>query len=189
MGQAGLAYDLAALRAQTPKTMRERLQLRADIKRLEGIAARYTKLNQLLAADTSKKQTAGTLPCWYRDPWTGRSTYYNAYAQVNATTEYYMDNGGGGLNPYYARASATASGTVFRPYGVPSFSGTVSVYAVAKNVYTNQTVTRSSYGTSVGVGTGYVYSGPEFSHNLTATASVYGSGDCFGYISISDALQ
>lgn len=42
---------------------------------------------------------------------------------------------------------------------------------------------------SASASTGYVYSGPAFSHNLTAKAAVYGMGNCFGYVSISDTMQ
>lgn len=189
MGEAGLAYDLATLRAQTPKSLRERAQIKARIKQLEAVRARYAQLRVLEARSAVRKSANSLLPCFYRNPKTNATTWYNAFASVNATAGFYMDNGGGGPNYYYARASAFADGTVIRPYGVPVGTGTVTVYATASNVNTGQTVQRASGGISAGVSTGYVYSGPDFSHNLTASASVYGNGDCFGYLSISDALQ
>lgn len=189
LGEAGLAYDLATLRAQVPTSLRQRAQIKSRIKQLEGVRARYARLQDLQARAPSRKSATTLLPCLYHNPWNQTYTWYDAYAQVNATTEFYMDNGGGGLNYYYARASATATGTVIRSYGVPVGTGTVTVYATASNVNAGQTVQRASGGISAGVSTGYVYSGPDFSHNLTASASVYGNGDCFGYLSISDAMQ
>lgn len=189
LGEAGLAYDLAALRAQVPTSLRQRAQIKSRIKQLEGVRARYARLQDLQARAPSRKSASTLLPCLYHNPWNQTYTWYDAHAQVNATTEFYMDNGGGGLNYYYARASATATGTVFRSYGVPFASGSVSVFATARNEDTGQVVQRSTIGPSVGVSTGYVYNGPAFSHNINASASVYGNGDCFGYVSISDAMQ
>jgi hypothetical protein len=189
LGEPGLIYDLAALRAQTPKSLRERAQIKTRIKQLEGIRARFATLRERQARDLVKKSASGSFPCNYYDWRNNRTIWYSGYAQVSATTELFLDNGGGGLNWYYARASATASGTVFRPLGVPP-SLTMTAYAFAKNHYTGEAIERIAGGvTSTGVTTGYVYSGPEFSHNLTATATLSGSGHCFGYVSISDAMQ
>lgn len=189
LGETGLAYDLAALRAQTPRSSQLRAQMKTEIRKLELIRARFVKLRDLQARDLSKKAAYGSLPCYYHNPWDGTYTSYSAFADVKATTELYMDNGGGGLNYYYARASASATGNVLRAYGVPPGAGLVSVSATAKNLSTGQTVHRNGISSGIGVSTGYVYSGPAFSHNLTASASVYGGGDCFGYVAISDAMQ
>lgn len=189
IGETGLAYDLAALRAQTSRSSPLRAQMKTEIRKLEVIRARFGKLRELQARDLSKKSATGSLPCYYYNPWNGNYIYYSGFANVNATTEFFLSNGGGGLNYYYARASASAIGSVSSAYGVPYGNGFVSVSAIAKNLNTGQTVQRSTIGSGVGVSTGYVYSGPDFSHNLTASASVYGNGDCFGYVSISDALQ
>lgn len=189
MGEAGLAYDLAALRARVPESLRERAQIKSRIKRLEGVRTRYAALHTLQSRSAAKASTSSSLPCVYYNPRNGTPTYYSAFAYVNATAEYYMSNGGGGLNYYYARASATASGTVNRPGNVPYGSGVLSAYAIAWNHQTNVMVQQFGYGPSASAGTGYVYSGPAFSHDLEAAAGVEGEGDCYGYVSISDALQ
>ncbi|MFZ5636335.1 MAG: hypothetical protein ACOY82_07065 [Pseudomonadota bacterium] len=189
MGEAGLAYELAALRARVPTSLRERALIKARIKRLEGVRTRYSKLHALQARDATKASTSSSLPCQYYNPRTNTTIFYNAVAYVQATAEYYMSNGGGGLNYYYARASASASGTVVKPGNVPFASGVVSVYALARNNHNGTLVQQFNYGPSVSAGTGYVYSGPDFSHDLDATAAVEGDGDCYGFVSISDALQ
>lgn len=189
LGETGLAYDLAALRARIPESLRERAQIKSRIKRLEGVRARYATLRTLQSRSAAKASTSSSLPCVYYNPRTGTPTFYSAFAYVDATAGYYMSNGGGGLNYYYARASAGASGTVNRPYNVPYGSGVVSVYAIAWNHQTNTVAQQFGYGPSASAGSGYVYSGPEFSHNLEAAAGVEGEGDCYGYVSISDALR
>lgn len=188
IGEAGLAYDIGVQRQLLSAPGRVKTQAQALIRQMEGARARYAKLRAHQAADTStRKAAAGSFPCFYSSG--NNSIWYSGYAQVNATTEFYLDNGGGGLNYYYARASANASGFVSPPAGVPAFAS-VSASAIAKNLYTGQTIQRSRPGTySASASTGYVYSGPEFSHNLTAQAAVYGMGNCFGYVSISDAMQ
>jgi hypothetical protein len=189
IGETGLAYDLAALRAQTPRSRQERAQLKAEIRRLETARTRFSTLREHQARDLTKQSASGAFPCIHYDWWSGNSTWYSGSAQVSATTEFYKDDGGGGLNFYYARASAIATGIVFRPYNVPQ-SLTMTAYAFAKNHYTGQTVERYGAGiNSAEASTGDVYSGPEFSHHLTATARITGVGDCFGYVSISDAMQ
>lgn len=189
MGENGVAYQIAALRSRVPATFRERAMIQARIKRLERSQARYATLRAIQARATTKASTSSVLPCFYFNPRTNSTVAYNASASVTATTEYYMSNGGGGLNPYYARASASASGFVYRPYGVPFSTGTVSIYALAWNHQTNTLVQYFNQGTSVSGGTGYVYSGPNFSHDLEATAGVEGEGDCFGIVTITDTLR
>ena len=188
IGEAGLAYDISVQREQLASSRRTKTQTQALIRQMEGVRARYAELHAHQAADTSmRKAASGSFPCHYSSG--ANSVWYNGYAQVNATTELYLDTGGGGLNYYYARASAGATGFVSPPAGVPPFAS-VSASALAKNLYTGQTVHRTRAGVySAGTSTGYVYSGPEFSHNLIAQASVYGIGNCFGYVSISDAMQ
>jgi len=189
MGEAGLAYDLAGLRARTPNSLRERLLIKKRIKRLEHAGARFATLRELQSRGGAKLASYGTLPCWYHNWSNGTQTYYYAVAFVNATAEYYLDNGGGGLNYYYARASASASGHVATPPNVPYWSGVISTSALAWNHHTGALVQRYGYGSATAVSTGYVYSGPDFSHDLGASATVEGEGDCFGYVSISDALN
>ncbi len=189
MGKAGLTHDLAALRALTPANARERAFLKQRILRLERSLARHAKFEARVGGDSARKTGSATFPCAYVSPTTNRTIRYSAAATVVATTEYYLSNGGGGLNTYYARASATAAGSVARPSGVPLGSGVVSTFALAWNHITGLLVQRSGYGASSSVGTGYVYSGPEFSHNLDASATVEGEGDCVGYLSIDDHLN
>lgn len=190
LGETGLAYDLAALRTQIPTSLRERAQIKARIKQLEGLQARYAARQTLLSRDLlAKKSATGSFPCYYR-PFGGGTIFYYAVAQLNATTEYYLSDGGGGLNYYYARASATAVGNIYRTGGVPFGTSSVTAYSRAENKLTGQVVQKSTLGfVSTGVATGYVYSGPDFGHNLEAVAAVYGNGDCLGYAAISDALQ
>lgn len=189
LGETGLVYDLAALRAQMPRSRQERAQIKTQMRLLESTLARYSTLHEYRTRDLTRKSTSGTIPCRYYNWRTGSTIWYNGYAQVTATTELYLDNGGGGLNFYYARASAIASGTVFRPFSVPT-SITMTAYAFAKNHYSGQIAEQTAYGiTSTAASTGYVYSGPTFSHNMSATATVAGNGHCFGYVSISDTLQ
>lgn len=190
IGRAGLSHDLAELRARMPASLRERRELQARIKQLEGIQIRYAQLDRTerTRSDSTAKSTSyTTFPCRYFDPSSNTFIRYYAYADVQADTEYYMSNGGSGINPYYARASASAFGTVAPAFGVPPWTGYVTVSATAKNNQTGQTVQRGLSGGSVGADTGYVYSGPAFSHDLSARASVTGLGDCTGYLSISDS--
>jgi hypothetical protein len=185
LGEAGLAYDLAALRAQTPRSRQERMQLKTQIRRLENVRTRYAQLQALQARESgARKSASGVLPCYYRS---GSTTIrYNAYVQLTATTEFYLDNGGGGLNYYYARAIATASGYTPRPH--PFAFPFLGFYAKAENLISGQVEQRSAGSSNGGVSTGYVYSGPDFGHRMTAVATVTGGGDCFGYASLSDSL-
>lgn len=189
MGENGIAYELAGLRARIPASLRERALIQTRIKRLERSQARYAKLREIQARSATKASTTSTLPCHYYNPRTNSTVFYSAFASVQATTEYYMSNGGGGLNPYYARASASASGSVSRPSNVPYGSGMVSIYALAWNRQTNTVDQYFNYGAMVSGGAGYVYSGPNFSHDLEATAGVEGEGDCFGIVTITDTLR
>lgn len=185
LGEAGLAYDLAALRAQTPRSRQERMQLKAQIRRLENVRTRYTQLPALEARESSgRKSASSVLPCYYRS---GSTTIrYSAYVQLTATTEFYLDNGGGGLNFYYTRAIASASGYAARPHAF-AFPF-LSFYARAENKITGQVVQRSSGGSNGGISTGYIYNGPDFGHLMSAVATVSGGGDCFGYASLSDSM-
>jgi hypothetical protein len=189
LGKAGLLHDLAALRAQVPTRAQERVFLKQRILRLERSLARIAKFEAGIGGDTMRKTSSATFPCAYVSPTTNRTIRYSAAATAVATTEYYLSNGAGGLNTYYGRASATAAGSVARPSGVPLGSGVVSTFALAWNHNTGVLVQRSGYGSSSSVSTGYVYSGPAFSHNLDASSTVEGEGDCVGYLSIDDHLN
>ncbi len=188
IGEAGLDYDLGVQRAQLNGSSRSKAQTRALIRQMEGARARYATARAQLATDVgTRKAASAALSCVYYS-YNGQVTYYSGSAQVNATTGLYLDNGGGGLNFYYARASASATANVFRPWNVPA-SITNNRLVRAENFSTGQVIQKTGIpGTNGTTSTGYVYSGPAFSHNLSAFAAVSGSGDCFGYVSISDAM-
>lgn len=190
MGEAGLDYDLAALRARVPASRQERQQIRALAKQLEAQRARIDARRRVAAAEgASAKTSGGAFSCFYNNPRSGDFVVYSGVVQLTATTEFYLDNGGGGLNPYYARASATASGTTFRPYGVPQ-TVDMSATAYARNNISGQTAQRSAGGVNaVSVSAGYVYSGPDFVHDLVATSTLFGIGNCAGYFTLSDTLK
>ncbi len=195
IGEAGLAYDLDAQRAiaaDSASPRHARLAARQQIRKLEGVQARYAKFRTQNARDprnAAAKNAFSTLACSYRPVGGSSRIYYSGYGVVTATTSLYLDRGDGQLNPYYARASASASGGVTIPAGVP-LSTSLWVDAYAQNLQTGQTVTRTLSGIfSAGVSTGYVYSGAAFFHDLRAFASVTGSGNCVGYLSVSDRID
>lgn len=137
----------------------------------------------------SEKRAATAISCLYWPFNANSPIWYSGYAEVSATTEFYLDRGDGTLNWYYARAGATANGFVFKPYNVPvSFS--LSANAYVRNAYTGQSISNHFTGlTSASTGAGYIYSGPSFSHNMDAYAAVGGIGNCFGYVSVSDSIR
>lgn len=187
IGEAGLEYDLGVQRAQLTGSSRSKAQTRALIRQMEGVRVRYATARAQLATDVgTRKAASAALSCVYS--YNGQVTYYSGSAQVNATTGLYLDNGGGGFNYYYARASASATANVYKPFNVPA-SITNNRLVRAENLNTGQVIQKTGIpGTNGTTSTGYVYSGPAFSHNLSAFAAVSGSGDCFGYVSISDAM-
>lgn len=185
LGETGLAYDLAALRAHIPQSRRERAQAKAQIRRLETEQARFAQLRA--RTGPTKASRSDAFPCQYQ-PLDGAPIYYYGSATVTATTELYMLRSDGLFNPYYARASAGAGGTVYTPFGVPA-DVSLLAYAVAHERQLGQIITRQQQGVqSASVATGYVYSGPAFFHDLFASASVHGRGNCYGYVSISDSM-
>lgn len=188
IGEPGLAYDLAVLRTQTPRSAQARAERNAQIRRLEDTRARFAQAATGTDARAGLlKSTSGAFPCQYL-PLGGAPIYYYGSATVSATAELYLDRGDGMLNPYYARAGASASGFVFAPPGVPS-SLSLIAYATAHEKQRGTQITRYLGGTqSTSVSTGYVYSGPAFFHDLFASANVSGQGNCYGYVSISDSM-
>lgn len=186
MGESGLAYDLAALRARVPASLRERAQIKSRIKRLERTAGRFERQRADVAA---KASSSGSISCYHYNWTTRQGTWYSGTAYVSATAEYYMSNGGGGLNYYYARAAASANGSLSAPPGVPYGSGALSAHALAWNHHTNVISQQFGYGNYPNVSSGYVYSGPDFSHDLEAFSGVEGEGDCTGYVGIADYLR
>lgn len=186
MGESGLAYDLAALRARVPDSLRERAQIKSRIKRLERTAERFERRRGDVA---TKASSLGSISCYHYNWTTRQGTWYSGTAHVSATAEYYMSNGGGGLNYYYARAAASANGSLSAPPGVPYGSGALSAHALAWNHHTNVISQQFGYGNYPNVSSGYVYSGPDFSHDLEAFSGVEGEGDCTGYVGIADYLR
>ncbi len=193
IGEAGLNYDLNALRARSaelPKSSSAKTDNDAHIQKLEEQKTRYAQLRmQIASSDEEKFRIYTSISCSYWPYNSPRPTWYSGFVEIYAATEYYLDRGNGTLNPYFARAGAAASGYVNRPFNVPP---SVSLFADALvyNAYNAQSVSPSSIGfSSVSVGTGYIYSGPNFSHNLYASSSVQGTGNCFGYVSISDSMR
>lgn len=190
IGESGLAFDLALLRAQVPGALAERRQLQKRIRLLEQTGQRYLQARATAARTgvAAKATRTGTFPCQYLPPGASFPVFYNGSASVNADVSLYLPRSDGFYNPYYARAIARANGQVLRPAGVPA---TISMlaYGSAHERQLGQLVTRESFGIdTAGVNTGYVYSGPTFYHNMLATASVHGRGDCYGYVSVSDSM-
>jgi hypothetical protein len=187
LGDAGLRYDLAALRARAGDDPRTAMKTRALVRKLEATQARIATARAGIGTDTAKLSTSGLLFCRYFNG--TRTISYTAQAWLEATTGYYLDNGSGGYNFYYARALANATGFLSRPIGVPQRISLIAE-TYAANRISGQTVTRNAAGvSSVSANTGYVYSSPDFAHDLYALATVSGTADCAGYVSISDSLH
>lgn len=190
IGNAGLRFDIATQRARTFTSPRLRTKQQSLVRRLEAIAQRQNALSAGRGtARNAKLGASGGFDCIYWPAGGGSPVFYSGSAQVNATTGLYMSNGGGGFNYYYARASANATGSISKPAGVPtSLSLTGLVHA--ENIQTSQVVSYNLSGyNSIGGSTGYVYSGPTFGHDLYAFSAVSGTGNCSGYVSISDSFQ
>lgn len=188
IGEAGLDFDLALLNERMPTSQAERRALQKRIRLMEQTRQRYARARGARAAVATKAPKTGAFPCEYWPLGANVPVSYSGSATVEAETALYMLRPDGHYNPYYARASARASGVVYRPPGVPVATA-VLAYASAHERQLGQLITRDAFGTdTASVSTGYVYSGPAFFHNLFATASVYGRGDCYGYVSISDNI-
>lgn len=188
LGEAGLAYDLAALRAETPRTRHGRAQRTSRIRQLEAVQARYGTQTAITGGDVAKRNLVWVFHCSYQ-PLNGKLVNYTGSASLFATAEYYLSDGGGGLNLDYARARAGGTASVSAPVQVPYGSGSISLTVRAENRLTGQVVQRLGLAPPTAVvDTGYVGSGPSFGHDLTARATAIGGGNCFGYASISDAL-
>lgn len=191
IGLAGLEYDIArqhdALRQSkaSGKGAKEVAQL---LQRLEEQRAGYRKAKE---TNNAKAFDSGVIFCsaHYYDPWSRTWKYatWHGWATVEATAELYADRGDGSFNWYYARASASANAYTYgRPFGVPYYGPETWVQAKATNRLTGET--KLLEGPYAGASTGYVYSGPVFSHDLEASAFAGGSGNCWGYASVSDEM-
>lgn len=201
IGEAGLAYDLAEHRSRAdrpqigtgkgPLLRGGKAGSSDTVRRLEAAQARYAELARTRNGEAGTKASSyGIISCRTWGP-TNQMLWYNAWASVNATTGLYMDRGDGSLNWYYSRASASADGYTYNePFGAGIFTWPLlEAYAKAENVLTGHVVQNSFLGNRTTLAsTGYIYNGPEFSHNMRAFAYIQGRGDCFGYVSISDAF-
>ncbi len=200
IGKAGLAYDLAEHRARAarPETGNGKGPLirggkavgNDTVRRLEAAQARYNELARTRGTEAGAKASSyGGFSCRTWVP--NGIIWYNGWASVSATAGLYMDRGDGSFNWYYSRASAFADGYVINvPFGAGIFPWPlIDSYAKVENVHTGEIVQRGFLGNrSTFANTGYIYNGPSFSHNMRAFAYVQGLGDCFGYVSISDAF-
>ena len=191
MGIAGLQYDLAVLQARARESglkAAERGDLQTRIAALQTLAREH-EARQVRAGFSAKAGSASGIPCLGYDYRNNRTEFYYGYAEVNVNGGLYLDRGDGSFNWYYARMYAVATiGVAPRP-GVLA---NVSAYASASvtNAQTGQTVNATPqyvYG-GAGAGTGWVYSGPSFGHNLSGTATASAGGDCWGYLSVSDSF-
>lgn len=201
IGRSGLEYDLRIQRervadgilAGTPDV----IAAQAVVK-LEEALSRYAEFDQLMSNATRQSTpVARIFTCISRTfsstsedtehPAAWTTTFYHATAYLSADVEFYIDNGGGGWNHYYARSKAGAFGDVRPPYNVPFNRGGLSMTVHAKNKRTGVTAFESGTTTfPIPLSTGYV-TNFNWTHSLFAEATAIGYGDCFGYASVSDS--
>ncbi len=191
MGIGGLQYDLAVLQARARETglkAAERGDLQKRIAELQTLARDY-QARQVRQGFTAKAQQSAGVSCVTYDAQQNRFVHYYGVAQATINGGLYMDRGDGSYNWYYARMYATGIVNVYPPFGVWG-NYWLNASASVTNNLTGQTVTAAPlYGTtSAGAGTGWVYSGPSFGHNLNGTATATANGDCWGYLSLSDSF-
>jgi hypothetical protein len=193
MGISGLNHDLAVLQRRMSEgglQPTERRQLRKRIGELQTLAREH-RSHQARSGISPKAQSTTSIPCLGYDFIRNRREFYFGYAEATVTGGLYLDRGDGTLNPYYSRMYAVAVIGGAPPSGVlvnATFNASASVTNNALVI--PQTVTASpqysAYG--AGAGTGWVYNGPSFGHNFSGTATATASGDCWGYLSISDSF-
>ena len=201
IGRSGLEYDLSIQRTRVADGILagapDHIAAQTIVK-LEEALSRYAEFDQLLGNATRQSTPAfHSFTCISRifgstsedtdhsAVWT--TTFYHATAYLDAHVEFYIDNGGGGWNHYYARSSASAYGNVWRPFNVPFNRGGLSMTAYAKNRRTGVTAFESgTTAVPVPLSTGYV-TNFNWTHTLFAEATAIGYGDCFGYASVSDS--
>lgn len=193
MGISGLHHDLAVLQRRMSEgglQPAERRQLRKRIGELQTLAREHTS-RQARGGILPKAQSATGISCWSYDFQQRRYVPYWGYAEATVTGGLYMDRGDGSLNWYYSRMYAVAVINAYPPIGVLGNTWFNASASVTNNaLVTPQTVTAtpqySAYG--AGAGTGWVYNGPSFGHNFSGTATASASGDCWGYLSVSDTF-
>ena len=189
MGINGLRHDLAVLQQQLGKAGSregERTELLGRIAELQKQVSEY-ETRELPPESAAKADAIRGISCWSYSYLQNRHVFYGGYAEVIVDGGLYLDNGGGGLNWYYARMSATAVANVYPPYGIYSNSWLSTSARVTDNL-TGVTVNATPLNSpqTSGAGTGAVYSGPSFGHDLRGTATALASGDCWGYLSLTD---
>ena len=193
MGIDGLQYDLAVLQARAREgglKAAERGELQKRIAALQTLAREY-EARQVQEGFSAKASRIQGFSCIGYDWTLNRSVFYSGVAEVYADGGLYLDRGDGSFNWYYSRVYATAIVNVYPPGG--SFWPNVgtNAFASVRNELTGQTVnaTPQYLAYSAGAATGYVYSGPSFSHHLKARATATANGDCFAYLSIEHVFQ
>lgn len=200
IGRSGLEYDLSIQRARVADAILAGTPdpyAAQSVLQLEEALSRYAELDQLMGNGTKQSPPVyhifNCISHIYtstsentEDPAAWTTVFYYATATLGADVEFYVDNGGGGWNHYYARAIAAGNGIVRRPVNLPSYLGGLRMTAYAKNKRTGVTA-YESLGTSIGswVSTGYV-TDFNWTHSLIAETTAMGYGDCFGYASVSD---
>jgi hypothetical protein len=193
MGLSGLNHDLAMLQRRMNEgglQPAERRQLRKRIGELQTLA-RDQQSHQARGGILPKAQGATSISCWSYDFQQRRYVPYWGYAEAIVTGGLYKDRGDGTFNWYYSRMYAVAVINAHPPFGVFGNSWFNASASVTNNaLVTPQTVTATPQysGNGAGAGTGWVYNGPSFVHNFSGTATASASGDCWGYLSVSDTF-
>jgi hypothetical protein len=187
IGEAGLAYDLSRVRAQIAKSGGRNAALDRQLLSLQSIQRHMSEGKRLTADVAPQAFDSATLYCYSGDPLAsekefGQLTY--GYATVHAEAGFTQPIGLG----YYAYAYASASGYVDRPWNANGLPG-VAAEASAINHQTSQSGFDAEYGAYSAYASTYVYSGPTFTHSLSADAVVYGIGQCWGYVGVSDSFM
>jgi hypothetical protein len=189
IGRSGLTYDLSVHRARAIEAS-ETGQPSGDaadrIRKLEAALARYSELDAHLENGTADRNIVSrAFSCIsYQSKF---PIWYSAAATLQATQQFYVDNGSGGWNYYFARSYAGASGTVLRPFNLPFSNSGLEVEVLAQNRQTGASVRKYTYATSgYSLNTGFV-TNFNFTHSLYAEATAFGYGECFGYASVSDS--
>lgn len=180
IGEAGLAYDMAALRAKMAasgapsKAEQERMQS------LEAAAEAFARNRQLAQQAENKSLQSRVLTCLAfnarNEVWVVQGT-----ATVSATAEFMQPIGLG----YYAYAHSSAQASLgFPPFGY-QMPGPIIVEASAGNALTGETSHEIDIGPPFTASTyAFVFSGPSFNHHLGSMGRVYGTTACWGYLSL-----
>lgn len=191
MGIAGLQYDLAVLQARARETglkAAERGDLQKRIAELQRLAREH-EARQVREGFTTKARQGAGVSCWAYDYTQHRHVFYHGFAEAIAEGGLYKDRGDGTFNWYYARMYAVAVINVYPPFGLWG-NHWLNASASATNVATGETLTGTPQYTlnSAAAASGTLYHGPNFVHNLSATATATAGGSCWGYLSVTDTF-